>query len=194
MKRSWLVARLGIVGALGAMLTAFVGCDGGDPDPDTGPSVSAICDKMCECKGGCGASEKKDCVTEGEALEQRSKEGGCSDTWIEYKECLDENMTCTAGGPDPGSCGSFLEGLSACWGSTEDPCEELQAGINEAYEECGVASLDTPAAECTEARKQELGCRLTCLLESASCPAISGEDANGAAALEECLSSCEPAP
>lgn len=194
MKKSWLVARLGLVGIFGAAAAATGGCGGdGDPNP-TGPSIAAICEKMCECKDGCSESEQKDCVEEGERLEKKSDEGGCPDTWVEYKECLDENMVCTASGPDPASCEVLTQELGACWVKTEDACEDLAADVNGFYQQCGVAQTPTPIAECTDARITLLNCRLGCLTEASSCDAISEEDPEGAAVLNQCLSGCEPAP
>ena len=192
MKTIWLGARMGFVCALGALAFAMSGCDGDDDPEPTGPSIDALCDEMCECRGGCSESEKTDCVNGGEDLKKEADGAGCGDTWDEYLVCLDENMTCGANGPEPGSCISILEELETCTEPQLNPCQDLQQTIDGFYNECGVGTIDTPQDTCEPDTQSGLECRLGCLSGS-SCPAIAEEDAALAAELQGCISACETA-
>ncbi len=171
-------------------LPAVSGCDGGDPEEDTGPSIAAICDAMCECRGGCSESEKTDCVNGGESLEKEADAAGCGDTWDEYLVCLDDNMVCGANGPEPGSCTSLMEELDVCTEPELTVCQAIQQDIDGIYNECGVATLEPTEGDCDSATQALLECRVGCV-SGASCPAISEEDAALAAELQGCLSACE---
>lgn len=190
MKNLRLGGWLAVVSALVGMVAAGSGCDGdGDPKEETGPTIAAICDAMCECKEGCSESEHADCVAGGEDLRDDAKAAGCGEIWEEYILCLEDGMTCGPSGPEPGSCISSLNELTACEDAAEGPCEDLLTAIYGYHEECGAAPPDLPA-ECSEDSEKELKCKASCQTES-DCAALSGEDAEGKAAFDACYASCD---
>lgn len=106
MKSKKLGAGVGLVWMLGALFAWASGCGPTDEE-----RIAALCDEMCDCRGGCSDSARTDCLNGGESLRDDSEDAGCRDTWEEYIVCLEGNMTCVEGQPNPGSCVTVLQDL-----------------------------------------------------------------------------------
>lgn len=184
MKSKKLGAGVGFVWMLGALFAWASGCGPTDEE-----RIAALCDEMCDCRGGCSDSARTDCQNGGESLRDDSEDAGCRDTWEEYIVCLEGDMTCVEGQPNPGSCVTVLQDLVLCQSAAKSPCEDPSAAITGFYEECGV---DPPAlpSDCTEASQAELECKVSCQNEP-SCEVLTGEDAAGKAAYDDCFAACE---
>lgn len=81
--------------------------------PGCGPSISSMCDDICECEG-CSDDELDDCIDEGEDLEREVENEGCEDQFDDYLDCASEELECHDSRASFDGCGSELESLGNC--------------------------------------------------------------------------------
>jgi hypothetical protein len=158
-----------------------------------GSSVSAYCEKLCECVG-CNESERAECEDEISDSQRVAEEAGCGSQFDDALSCVDAEFVCTDGAAESDGCDSELDALAKCGdggdefgGLGNDPCQDATLRIEAKFVECGIETTGGgEAGECTDeagaSAQQIAGC-----VEAASCEALRGEDLEGATAYSECV-------
>lgn len=108
---------IGLTSLLGAIFVV-PGC-GGDVEPP-GATIEDVCEQFCSCGQTCGESARADCIRSGEEQQDLAVAGGCSDTFDEYLQCLNDNLDCNGGGSQlPPACNAIFEEVMQCTGGDD---------------------------------------------------------------------------
>lgn len=181
----------GLVYALLALASfAPLGCNQGS-DPEEGIDVPAqiveeICKQMCTCRGGCDASQMKDCTDGGFELRDEANAAGCTSDWMVYTDCLYTYPACDNGQVVPGQCGDEMVTLQTCVDAAKPmqiTCEDVRVDINGVWEMCGIQTGPYP---CEGDTQDQLACEDQCARNVASCDVVDGT----LPALDDCLAMC----
>jgi len=78
-----------------------------------GSSIADICQKQCDCQGGCQGTELQRCISVGEAEQNRDEENGCGETFDELLSCA-SSAQCKGKDLDLRACDDLADEAEHC--------------------------------------------------------------------------------
>lgn len=152
-----------------------------------GPPFRQFCEKFCECSGEmCAASDIDECVVEIQEIRDAAVAEGCGTLFDAALGCYAE-ISCST----PDACDDEEDLYEQCGSGQVTECDDEVAGINGTIEGCGSDQPLFAAGDCTADELAALQCQEGCF-NNASCEALTGEDAAGKTAFDQCLMACSP--